>query len=170
MPFASKLPDIGTTIFTVMSRRAQELGALNLGQGFPDYDIDPRITQLVTDAMAAGHNQYAPMPGTLDLRVQIARKISSCYGVSVDPETEITITLGATEAIFSAIQATVGAGDEVIIFDPAYDSYDPAIRLAGAHCVRLPLPLPDFRYDWEQVRAAVTSRNLAACIAPRGCC
>jgi methionine transaminase len=159
VPFASKLPDIGTTIFTVMSRRALELGALNLGQGFPDYDIDPRITQLVTDAMAAGHNQYAPMPGTLDLRIQIAHKISSCYGLSVDPETEITITLGATEAIFSAIQATVAAGDEVIIFDPAYDSYDPAIRLAGARSLRLPLLLPDFRYDWEQVRAAVTART-----------
>lgn len=159
MPFASKLPDIGTTIFTVMSRRALELGALNLGQGFPDYDIDTRITQLVTAAMAAGHNQYAPMPGTLDLRVQIAHKISICYGLNVDPETEITITLGATEAIYSAIQATVGAGDEVIIFDPAYDSYDPAIRLAGARTRRLPLLLPDFRYDWEQVRAAVTERT-----------
>jgi methionine aminotransferase len=159
VPFASKLPDIGTTIFTVMSRRALELGALNLGQGFPDYDIDTRITQLVTAAMAAGHNQYAPMPGTLDLRVQIAHKISICYGLNVDPETEITITLGATEAIYSAIQATVGAGDEVIIFDPAYDSYDPAIRLAGARTRRLPLLLPDFRYDWEQVRAAVTERT-----------
>jgi methionine transaminase len=159
VPFASKLPDIGTTIFTVMSRRALELGALNLGQGFPDYDIDTRITQLVTAAMAAGHNQYAPMPGTLDLRVQIAHKISTCYGLNVDPETEITITLGATEAIYSAIQATVGAGDEVIIFDPAYDSYDPAIRLAGARTRRLPLLLPDFRYDWEQVRAAVTERT-----------
>ena len=111
MPFASKLPDIGTTIFTVMSRRALELGALNLGQGFPDYDIDPRITHLVTAAMAAGHNQYAPMPGTWDLRSQIAHKISTCYGLSVDPETEITITLGATEAIYSAIQASVaGSG------------------------------------------------------------
>src|SRR5471030_2203571 len=142
-----------------MSRRARELGALNLGQGFPDYDIDPRITQLVTAAMATSHNQYAPMPGTLDLRVQIALKVSDCYGTDVDPETEITITLGATEAIYSAIQATVGTGDEVIIFDPAYDSYDPAIRLAGARTRRLPLLLPDFRYDWQQVRAAVTERT-----------
>jgi methionine aminotransferase len=159
VPLISKLPDVGTTIFTVMSRRAVELGALNLGQGFPDYDIDPRITQLVTAAMATGHNQYAPMPGTLDLRVQIALKVSDCYGTDVDPETEITITLGATEAIYSAIQATVGTGDEVIIFDPAYDSYDPAIRLAGARTRRLPLLLPDFRYDWQQVRAAVTERT-----------
>jgi methionine aminotransferase len=155
----SKLPDIGTTIFTVMSRRAHELGALNLGQGFPDYDIDPRITQLVTAAMVAGHNQYAPMPGTLDLRAQIALKISSCYSVAVDPETEITITLGATEAIYSAVQASVGPGDEVIIFDPAYDSYDPAIRLAGARALHLPLLLPDFRYDWGLVRASISART-----------
>jgi len=159
VPFASKLPDIGTTIFTVMSRRAHELGALNLGQGFPDYDIDPRITQLVTAAMVAGHNQYAPMPGTLALRTQIAHKICTCYGLTVDPEAEITITLGATEAIYSAIQASVGAGDEVIIFDPAYDSYDPAIRLAGARALRLPLSLPDFRYDWDRVRASLTERT-----------
>jgi methionine aminotransferase len=157
--FASKLPDIGTTIFTVMSRRAHELGALNLGQGFPDYDIDPRIAQLVSAAMAAGHNQYAPMPGTLGLRTQIAHKICTCYGLDVDPETEITITLGATEAIYSAIQASVGAGDEVIIFDPAYDSYDPAVRLAGARALRLPLSLPDFSYDWDRVRATLTQRT-----------
>jgi len=157
--FASKLPDVGTTIFTVMSRRAHELGALNLGQGFPDYDIDPRITQLVTAAMVAGHNQYAPMPGTWELRAQIAQKIFSCYGLTVDPEAEITITLGATEALFCAIQASVGVGDEVIIFDPAYDSYDPAIRLAGARALRLPLLLPDFRYDWDRVRAAVSART-----------
>jgi methionine aminotransferase len=156
---ASKLPDISTTIFTVMSRRARELGALNLGQGFPDYEIDPRLTQLVTAAMATGHNQYAPMEGTLELREQIAQKISSCYALKVDPNSEITITLGATEAIYSAIQATVGPGDEVILFDPSYDSYDPAVRLAGARALRLPLLLPDFRYDWERVRAAITERT-----------
>src|SRR5471030_1615351 len=122
-----------------MSRRARELGALNLGQGFPDYDIDPRITQLVTAAMAAGHNQYAPMEGTLDLRTQIAQKIAACYGVATEPESEITITLGATEALYSVIQATVGPTDEVILFDPSYDSYDPAVRLAGARVLRLPL-------------------------------
>jgi methionine transaminase len=155
----SKLPDVGTTIFTVMSRRARELGALNLGQGFPDYDIDPRITKLVTEAMAAGHNQYAPMEGTSDLREQIARKIAQCYRVAVDPETEVTITLGATESLYSVIQATVGPGEEAILFDPSYDSYDPAVRLAGARAVRLPLQLPDFRYDWDQVRAAITPRT-----------
>jgi methionine aminotransferase len=159
LPIASKLPDIGTTIFTVMSRRARELGALNLGQGFPDYDIDPRITQLVTAAMVAGYNQYAPMEGSAELRTQIARKIEHCYGHTPDPEAEITITLGATEALYSVIQATVGPADEVIMFDPAYDSYDPAVRLAGAHSVRLPLLLPDFRYDWDRVRAAITPRT-----------
>ena len=159
MPIASKLPDIGTTIFTVMSRRARELGALNLGQGFPDYDIDPRITQMVTAAMTAGYNQYAPMEGSMELRGQIARKIEICYGVAVDPEAEITITLGATEALYSVIQAVVGPADEVILFDPSYDSYDPAVRLAGARSVRLPLQLPNFSYDWDRVRAAISPRT-----------
>jgi methionine transaminase len=159
VPIASKLPDIGTTIFTVMSRRARELGALNLGQGFPDYDIDPRIAQLVTAAMAAGYNQYAPMEGSMDLRAQIARKIEICYGVAMDPDTEITITLGATEALYSVIQAVVGPADEVILFDPSYDSYDPAVRLAGARSVRLPLQLPHFRYDWDRVREAISPRT-----------
>ena len=154
-----KLPDVGTTIFTVMSRRAKELGALNLGQGFPDYDIDPRLIELVAAAMAEGHNQYAPMEGLPELREQIARKLATCYGVSVDPESQITITVGATEALFSAIQAVAGAGDEVILFDPAYDSYEPAVRLAGARAIRLPLLPPTFRYDWDRVRGAITDRT-----------
>jgi methionine aminotransferase len=154
-----KLPDVGTTIFTVMSRRAHELGALNLGQGFPDYDIDPRLTELVAAAMTAGHNQYAPMEGLQSLRERIAAKLLSVYGLPSDPEREITVTLGATEAIFSAIQAVVGAGDEVIAFDPAYDSYEPAVRLAGGRCVRVPLTQPGFRYDWERVRASVNART-----------
>jgi methionine aminotransferase len=155
----SKLPEVGTTIFTVMSRRARELDALNLGQGFPDYDIDPRLTALVADAMRGGHNQYAPMEGLPALRERIAAKLHSTYGLAIDPETEITITLGATEAIYSAVQAIVGAGDEAIAFDPAYDSYEPAVRLAGGRCVRLPLTQPGFRYDWERVRAALTPRT-----------
>jgi methionine aminotransferase len=155
----SKLPDVGTTIFTVMSRRARELGALNLGQGFPDYDIDARITELVGAAMQAGHNQYAPMEGLPELRERIAAKLRACYGLDTDPEGEITVTLGATEAIYSAIQAAVGPGDEAIAFDPAYDSYEPAVRLAGGRCVRLPLAPPDFRYDWDRVRAAVNDRT-----------
>jgi methionine transaminase len=155
----SKLPDVGTTIFTVMSRRARELGALNLGQGFPDYEIDPQITELTTRAMREGHNQYAPMEGLMALREAIAAKLARSYGRAIDPQSEITVTLGATEAIFSAVQAVVGAGDEVIAFDPAYDSYEPSVRLAGARCIRLPLLPPDFLYDWDRIRAAVTDRT-----------
>ena len=159
MNVRSKLPDVGTTVFTVMSRRAAETGAINLGQGFPDYPIDARLTALVAEAMAQGHNQYAPMIGVPALREQIARKLQRCYQVSVDPETEITITVGATEALYSAIQSLVGAGDEVLVFDPAYDSYDPAVRLAGARCVHVPLQPPLFRPDWDRVRAACTPRT-----------
>ena len=155
----SKLPEIGTTIFTVMSRRARELGALNLGQGFPDYDIDPKLTALVAAAMAGGHNQYAPMEGLPALRERIALKLHASYGIAVDPDAQITVTLGATEAIYSAVQAVVGPGDEAIAFDPAYDSYEPAVRLAGGRCVRLPLTQPGFGYDWERVRAALTPRT-----------
>ena len=159
MSVRSKLPEVGTTVFTVMSRRAAETGAINLGQGYPDYPIDPRLTELVTQAMTQGHNQYAPMAGLPALREQIARKLQRCYAVAVDPETEITLTAGATEALYSSIQALVGAGDEAIIFDPAYDSYEPAVRLAGARCVHLPLSPPLFRPDWEQLRAAITSHT-----------
>lgn len=155
----SKLPDIGTTIFTVMSRRARELGAINLGQGFPDYAIDPRITQLVSQAMGEGYNQYALMEGAAALREAISAKITACHVVSFDPASEITITLGATEALFCAIQAVVGAGDEAIVFDPAYDSYDPAIRLVGGRCIHIPLQPPLFRYDWDRVAAAITDRT-----------
>jgi len=155
----SKLPDVGTTIFTVMSRRARELGALNLGQGFPDYDIDPRLGELVAAAMKQGHNQYAPMEGLMSLRERIAQKLSMSYGLEVDPETQVTVTLGATEAIYSAIQAVVGPGDEVIMFDPSYDSYDPAVRLAGARSIRIPLMPPEFRYDWDRVRGAINERT-----------
>ena len=155
----SKLPEVGTTIFTVMSRRAHELGALNLGQGFPDYDIDPRLATLVSAAMSAGHNQYAPMEGLTSLREAIAAKLARSYRIKVDPEMQITITLGATEAIYSAVQAVVGPGDEAIVFDPAYDSYEPAVRLAGARCIRLPLVPPDFAYDWDRVRASIGERT-----------
>ena len=155
----SKLPDVGTTIFTIMSRRARELNALNLGQGFPDYDIDPRLAELTAEAMRQGHNQYAPMEGVPELRERIARKVAMSYGGEFDPHSEITVTLGATEAIYSAVQAVVGPGDEAIAFDPAYDSYEPAVRLAGGRCIRLPLMPPDFRYDWDRVRSAVNSRT-----------
>ena len=157
--FNSKLPDVGTTIFTVVSRRARELNALNLGQGYPDYPIDPRLTELVTEAMRAGYNQYAPMEGLLALRERIAAKLSRTYALRTDPETQITVTLGATEAIFSAILAVVGTGDEVLAFDPAYDSYEPAVRLAGGRCIRVPLRQPGFRYDWERVRTLLSERT-----------
>ena len=155
----SKLPDVGTTIFTIVSRRARELGALNLGQGFPDYDIDPRLAERVGQAMRDGHNQYAPMEGLMELREAIARKLARVYGLKVDPHSEITVTLGATEAIYCGIQALVGPGDEVIAFDPAYDSYEPAVRLAGARCIRLPLAQPGFHYDWDRVREAINART-----------
>src|SRR2546429_2971364 len=133
-----------------MSRRARELDALNLGQGFPDYDIDPRLTELVAAAMSAGHNQYAPMEGLPALRERIAAKLLAVYGLSVDAESEITITLGATEAIFSAGQAVIGAGDEAIAFDPAHDSYEPPVPLPGGRRVRLPPPPPGFSSDLER--------------------
>lgn len=159
MALRSKLPQVGTTIFTVMSRRAVELGAVNLGQGFPDYDIDPLLGELVAQAMQQGYNQYAPMPGLPRLSAAIAAKIARRYAVSVDPELEITVTLGATEAIFSSVQALAGPGDEVIVFDPAYDSYDSSVRLAGAVCVHVPLQPPHFRYDWERIGAAICERT-----------
>jgi len=158
-PRTSKLPDVGTTIFTVMSRRAAELGAVNLGQGFPDYPIDPLLTELVGAAMRSGFNQYAPMPGVPALLEQIAAGLQRRHGVAFDPQQQITITLGATEGIFSAIAALVGPGDEVLVFDPAYDSYDPAVRVAGARCVHVPLLPPLFRHDWQRVRDAVTRRT-----------
>jgi methionine aminotransferase len=155
----SKLAQVGTTIFTVMSRRASELQAINLGQGFPDYDIDPRLGELVHEAMLQGHNQYAPMPGMAQLRQAIATKLERSYAVQLDPEAEITVTLGATEAIFSSVQALVGPGDEVIVFDPCYDSYDPATQLAGATCIHVPLQPPLFRYDWERIKSLVNART-----------
>ncbi len=155
----SKLPDVGTTIFTVMSRRAIEQGAVNVGQGFPDYPIDPALATCVNDAVAAGFNQYAPMEGNLRLRAAIGAGIAAAGGRSVDPETELTVSCGGTESIYSAIQAVVGAGDEAIVFDPAYDAYDPAIRLAGGRCIHIPLEAPDFRYDWDRVRAAINERT-----------
>src|SRR6187401_3299736 len=157
--FQGKLPDVGTTIFTVMSRRAAEQGAVNVGQGFPDFPIDSRLAACVSDAVAAGFNQYAPMQGSVALRTAIAAKITAAGGREVDPETELTVTCGGTESIYSAIQAVVGAGDEAIVFDPAYDAYDPAIRLAGGRCIHIPLEAPHFRYDWERVKRAISART-----------
>jgi methionine aminotransferase len=157
--FTSKLPDVGTTIFTIMSRRAVEEGALNIGQGFPDYPIDPRLSDALLEVIAEGRNQYAPMEGVLELREQICAKLETCYARRFDPQSEITVTCGATESLYDAIQASVGPGDEAIIFDPAYDVYEPAIRLAGARCVRIPLAPPAFRFDWERVAASLSDRT-----------
>lgn len=159
MHFNSKLPDVGTTIFTVISHRALDQGALNIGQGFPDYPIDPRLAAALIDAVGEGHNQYAPMEGVVDLREQISAKLQTSYGRRFDPLTEITVTCGATEALYDAIQAVVGPGDEVIIFDPAYDAYEPAVRLAGGRCVRIALAPPAFRIDWDRVRYALSDRT-----------
>ena len=155
----SKLPDIGTTIFTVMSRMAQEHGAINLSQGFPDFDCPARLRELVAFHLNDRRNQYPPMTGIPALREQIAAKVLDHYGALVDMDQEVTVTSGATEALFDAIQATVGPGDDVIVLDPAYDSYEPAIRLAGGRAVRIPLQLPHFSVDWNQVEDALSPRT-----------
>jgi methionine aminotransferase len=158
-PIRSKLPATGTSIFSVMSALAQAHGAVNLGQGFPDYDIDPLLIDLVTQAMRAGHNQYPLSPGVMALRQAIAAKVMRLYGRAYDPGNEVTVTTGATQGIFTTIQALAHAGDEVIVFEPAYDSYIPAIRLAGATPVPLPLTVPGYDIDWAAVRRAVTPRT-----------
>ncbi|HWK73857.1 MAG TPA: methionine aminotransferase [Povalibacter sp.] len=154
----SKLPHVGTTIFTIMTNRARELGAINLAQGFPDYDAPEGLKELLAQHTAAGRNQYAPMTGVAELREQIARKMEASYGRKLDPETEITITLGATEALFSTISALVHPGDDVILFDPAYDSYAPAVILAGGRPIHIPLLPPGFTIDWQRVRDAISPR------------
>jgi methionine transaminase len=159
MSFPSKLPDVGTTIFTVVTQRAQELGAINLAQGFPDYDIAPELCDLLDKHVRAGRNQYAPMMGVPELRQEIARKLERTQLVSVEPDREVTVTVGGTEALFSAVSATVGPGDEAIVFDPAYDSYDPAVRLAGAKCVHVPMDLPAFDMPWERLKASLSPRT-----------
>ena len=155
MRIESKIPDVGTSIFTVMSKMALDHDAINLSQGFPDFMIDDDIIQLVHRYMRDGHNQYAPMPGTPALRNVIADVVRSSFGRNVDPDTEITITSGATESIFSVISAFVGRGDEVIMFDPSYDSYDPSVRLNGGIPVHVNMSR-DFGIDWEAVRARIT--------------
>jgi methionine aminotransferase len=157
--FNSKLPDVGTTIFTVMSRRALDESALNIGQGFPDYPIDPRLAQCLASVIGEGHNQYAPMEGVVELRERISAKLHLSYGRRFDPHAEITVTCGATEALYDAIQAVLGPGDEAVIFDPAYDAYEPAVRLAGGRCIRISLAPPAFRFDWDHVRRALSDRT-----------
>ncbi len=157
--FESKLPDVGTTIFTVMSQMAAEHGALNLSQGFPDFPVAEELIALIHDAMKSGNNQYAPMAGLPELRESISRMTGERYGYTPDPDREITVTAGATEALFASIMALVSTGDEVIIFDPAYDSYAPAIRMAGGIPVHLKLKHPTYLPDWEEVHHAITNRT-----------
>ncbi|MEG0318092.1 MAG: pyridoxal phosphate-dependent aminotransferase [Comamonas sp.] len=157
--FPSKLPNVGTTIFSVMSALANQHQAVNLGQGFPDFGCDPKLVDAVTAAMQAGHNQYPPMPGMPQLREAVANKIEALHGRRYDANTEITITAGATQAILTVILATVHAGDEVIVLDPCYDSYAPNIELAGGTCVRVPLTPGTFRPDFAKIAAAITPQT-----------
>ncbi|MCK9365595.1 MAG: pyridoxal phosphate-dependent aminotransferase [Metallibacterium scheffleri] len=156
MQIETKLPAVGTTIFTVMSQLALQHQAINLGQGFPDFDPPPALVDALTRAMREGRNQYAPMTGITALREQIALKTERLYGRRIGVDTEITVTSGATEALFAAIACSVRAGEEVIVLDPCYDSYQPAIDLQGARAVHVPLRLPDFSVDWQRVRDAIT--------------
>jgi methionine aminotransferase len=157
----SRLPQVGTTIFTVMSALAQQHGAVNLGQGFPDFDCDPALIGAVAQAMRAGHNQYPPMAGVPALREAVAAKIAALYGHSYDPGTEVTITAGATQAILTAILALVHPGDEVIVLEPCYDSYGPNIELAGGVIRRVPLTPGSYRPDFALIAAALGPRTRA---------
>jgi len=159
MHIDTKLPKVGTTIFSVMSQLALEHQAVNLGQGFPDFEPPQALREAIARAMAEGRNQYAPGIGLPTLREQIALKTERMYGRRIDAASEVTVTSGATEALFAAIAAVVRAGDEVIVFDPAYDSYEPAIELQGAKAVHIPLTVPSFGVDWQRVRDAVTPRT-----------
>ena len=156
---SSKLPDASTSIFAVMSKLSHEEKALNLSQGYPDFPSSPKLIELVHKAMKEGYNQYAPMPGIYALREAISDKIETLYGTHYDPETEVTVTAGATQAIFTIITALIQKDDEVIIFAPAYDCYDPAIRLNGGKTVELELKAPDYKVDWEQVKASISEKT-----------
>lgn len=158
-PLQTKLPAVGTTIFTVMSQLAADKGAVNLGQGFPDFGCDPKLLDAVTQAMAAGHNQYPPMTGVPALREAISAKIEALYGRKYDPASEITVTAGATQAIITAVLALVRPGDEAIVLEPCYDSYVPAIELSGGTVVRVPLTPGTFRPDFDRIAAAISPRT-----------
>ena len=162
--FPSRLPNVGTTIFTVMSALATQHKAVNLGQGFPDFDCDPKLVDGVTTAMQQGHNQYPPMPGVPALRQAIAAKIEAVYARQYSADTESTITAGATQAILTAILCCVGPGDEVIVLEPCYDSYVPNIELTGATVVRVPLTPGTFRPDFDKIGAALSPKTRAIII------
>lgn len=156
---SSKLPDVATTIFTIMSKMANAYGAINLSQGFPNFEADHKLTSLVTEAMQKGFNQYAPMPGLLSLREIIAEKTNGLYGSTYHPETEVTVTSGATQAIFTIIAAFIKPEDEVLVFKPAYDSYEPSIELFGGVVVPIQLSAPNFSIDWKEVASKITSKT-----------
>lgn len=155
----SKLPHVGTTIFTTMSALATQVGAINLSQGFPDYNASPELIELVYKAMKNGHNQYTPMAGLMALREQISHKFKKLYNADYNPDTEITVTAGGTQGIFTAISAAIQPNDEVIIFEPAYDSYAPAIKVMGGVVKSLELAPPDYRIPWDMVRKLITNRT-----------
>src|SRR5436305_1426305 len=161
MQFNSKLPNVGTTIFTVMSALATQAKAINLGQGFPDFPMSEELTGLVDKAMRDGYNQYAPMPGHPPLLETLAEKIENLYSNKIHPHTEITITPGGTYAIYTALSTILQPGDEVIVFAPCYDSYIPNIEMNGAVAVAVPLDFPSYHIDWEKVRAARTAKTKA---------
>lgn len=159
MNIVSRLPEVGTSIFTVMSRMALEQGAINLSQGFPDFPVSQELIELIYRNMKAGHNQYAPMPGAPALKKSISEVVAKSFNRPTDPENEVIITAGATESIYSTIAALVNAGDEVIMFDPAYDSYDPSVRLNGGKPVHIKLLPPNFNINWQEVRSKITPRT-----------
>ena len=159
MKLQSKLPDVGVTIFTIMSKLANEHNAINLSQGFPDFDVHPDLLALVDNYMRSGYNQYAPMQGVQTLRERIAEKVLALYHADYDPESEITVTSGATEALFAAISAVVQQGDEVVILEPAFDSYVPVIKLNGGIPVYVEYKFPDYRIDWNDVRNVLSSKT-----------
>jgi methionine aminotransferase len=158
-PIESKLPRVGTTIFTLMSQLAEQHRAVNLSQGFPNFEPPAELVALVERAMRGRYHQYALMPGSMALRTAIAEKLASLYSVKADPVAEITVTSGATEAIFDAIQAVVRRDDEVVVLDPCYDSYEPSITLAGGRAIHVPLTQPSFAVDWQRLRSALNART-----------
>ncbi|MEO0008517.1 MAG: hypothetical protein RJA20_2713 [Bacteroidota bacterium] len=164
MQIDSKLPNVGTTIFTVMSGLANQAGAINLSQGFPNFNPAPGLQALVSSHIAAGDNQYSPMPGLMTLRERIAEKVEMLYGCSVNPDSEITITAGGTQAIFCAIGAFVRPGDEVILIEPCYDSYRPSVETMGGVPVICSLSAPDYRVDWQALKKLITPRTRMLCI------
>ena len=159
MNYNSKLPNVTTTIFTVMSALANEHNAVNLSQGFPNFKSDQKLIDLVSNAMNSGYNQYAPMAGSVELRVAIANKFDLLYNSSYNPDTEITVTAGATQAIFTIISAFIRPNDEVIIFRPAYDCYEPAIELNGGKTISVQLEAPNYKVDWSEVKAKINGNT-----------